>query len=93
MRSGLSSIIMYIEGLYYTQSTSVSVPSSAIGSPPLQQASVSPGKEQHSLAGEGMVGPDPDGWKEILALCVLCDYGPRYMLKESYLVGYRGPGT
>ncbi len=43
-----------------------------IGSPPPQPARVSPldpkGEEQHSLAGEGMGGPNSDGWKESLAL-------------------------
>jgi hypothetical protein len=56
----------------------MSVPSSELGPPsPPPQASVSPsldpkgGGGQHSLAGEGVGGPNSEHWTESLALCAL----------------------
>jgi hypothetical protein len=57
------------------QSTRVSVPSSKLGPfPTPPEASVSPPwtqrvEEQHSLASEGMGGPNSDDWNESQALC------------------------
>jgi hypothetical protein len=64
-----------VEGLQNTQSV---CPFVGIGSPhPLPQKDVCPPLdpkregEQHSLAGEGVKGPNSDDWTESLALCIL----------------------
>jgi hypothetical protein len=31
-----------------------------------------PRREQHTLAGEGVGGPNSDDWIEILSLCIVC---------------------
>jgi hypothetical protein len=59
--------ILSVKELYYTMSTSVSVPSVELGPPTLSPGSecVPPSRnhgEQHSLAGEGVGGPNSDDW-------------------------------
>jgi hypothetical protein len=66
-----------VEGLYYTESTRVSVPSSELAPPPhLPQASVSPWNQggQHLLADEGAGEPirKTAEFRVVLALCLLC---------------------
>ncbi len=79
-----------IEGLYYTSSTIVSVPSFELGPPTPSTASecVPPGTKvggQHWSAGKGMGGPNSDDWRESLALCVLCA-SPRILFPFSILI-------
>jgi hypothetical protein len=75
------SLASYRDYRQYTQSTRVSVPSSELGPPPPTQESVSlplypkGGREKHSLAGEGVGGPNSDDWTEStesMAFCILC---------------------
>jgi hypothetical protein len=60
--------------------------------PPHPKVSVSPlgskgGGEQHSLAGEGVGGPNSDDWIEGLALCILSGLGGRVERKALHAGG------
>ncbi len=71
----------------------MSVPSSELGpSPPPSQASVSPpldpkGEGQHSLAGEGVGGPNSDEGTDSLVLCKLCASDPFQNISSKTLCG------
>jgi hypothetical protein len=71
--------------IVYLENQSV-CPIVGIGSPPSSESErVSPlgskGGEQHSLASEGVGGPNSDDWEEAVALCILSGLGGR--LKEK----------
>ncbi len=63
----------------YTQSTTVSVPSSELGPPhPSPPGSVSPPQPKggtHSPAWRGWGSPNSDDWRKSLALCLICVSG------------------
>jgi hypothetical protein len=71
-----------VEGFCYTLSTRMSVPSSELVPPAPSPASeclphLAPnGREEHSLAGMEVGGPNSYDWKESLALRILCASPP-----------------